>query len=156
MGRTRSWTGDTAGHLLAVVYMIPPLRYPQVAAAVIARVHTELVVVEVPATVAVLHPDYVRQTLRVSSAPPGGLARALRALRAAQSAGHRCALDARVLSPSYHVINPLSRPGVRFRCRIVLVRQFPSSLSNSARGLRGPSVAPLGHCPLTLTLGCVL
>ena len=38
--------------------------------------------------------DNVRQTLRVSSASPGGLARALRALRAAQSAVHRRSLDA--------------------------------------------------------------
>ena len=42
----------------------------------------------------------------------------------------------------------------RFRWRVFLVRQFPGSLSNSARGLLGPSAAPLGHSPLTLTLGC--
>ena len=32
---------------------------------------------------------------------------------------------------------------------VVLVRLFPSSLSNNACGLRSPSVAPLGRCPLT-------
>ena len=58
--------------------------------------------------------------------------------------------------PSTSVTCPCFARVERFRWRVFLVRQFPGSLSNSARGLRGPSVAPLGHCPLTLTLGCVL
>ena len=36
----------------------------------------------------------------------------------------------------------------RFRWRVFLVRQFPSSLSNNACGLRSSSVAPFGRCPL--------
>ena len=66
-----------------------------------------------------------------------------------KSAVHRRSSDARVLQLSYHVTGPCFARVRRFRRQVFLVRLFPSSLSNSACGLRSPSVAPLGRCPLT-------
>ena len=86
--------------------------------------------------------DNVRQTLRVSSASPGGLARALRALRAAQSAVHRRSSDARVLQLSGHVTGPCFARVRRFRRRIVLVRLFPDSFNNSSLAFTLTSLDP--------------
>ena len=119
MGEIVSYRPDSSAHAL-----------PEGSA--LGCVHVGLVDVEVPALNAVLQPDNVRQTLRVSSASPGGLARALRALRAAQSAGHRRSLDARVLSLSHHVTCPCFARVERFRWRVFLVRQFPGSLSTQS------------------------
>ena len=50
--------------------------------------------------------------------------------------------------PALHVTGPCFARVRRFRWRVFLVRQFPSSLSNNACGLRSSSVAPFGRCPL--------
>ena len=68
-------------------------------------------------------------------------------LSAGRGRTDRCRLE--LLPPTYGpVTGPCFARVRRFRWRVFLVRQFPSSLSNNACGLRSSSVAPFGRCPL--------